>query len=500
MSIAFQQGIVQYPIIGNDQQFLSVAGSYVTMNCASGITEITFAHLHKNYSFTETTTTVSAWGPFFDTEVWLYWDIDLISGARTFGHTAVRPVYGILAPINPEDNQHWFDSQNKRMMVFSNGRWITKIRVFACKKIDSTFYPMGTDMVMPFAGTQVGLISTSVEPGYIIADNAGNPIKKTDGTFFTTTDTFVINGSPVKAFSLEGTLQYAQATENISSYQVVKYSNFGQVSLALYDDVQNVLLGITTTDIPVDGEGPITLQGVISNPTWNWTIPGAPLWVHPSVPGLLTEVDPITDINIPRSVAKVPVARVLTATSIYFSQGLGGKGDQGVKGDAGTGGNYVPIEGATLTGFVTAHADPVLPMHIATKQYVDGSSAATMFFPNITSSFAQTPVSGSNIYPTTLGADNSGHHRVILDGPVDIYIGAPDIDFPEGFVYTIINSTDTGRWLRGYGNTSLALSMGTPAIFIPPFNSLTIVKHGSFRLLSATYDIDGRLFDDPGPV
>lgn len=35
----------------------------------------------------------------------------------------------------------------------------------------------------------------------------------------------------------------------------------------------------------------------------------------------------------------------------------------------------LPLAGGTMTGFITAHADPTLPLHVATKRYVDAADA-----------------------------------------------------------------------------------------------------------------------------
>ena len=43
---------------------------------------------------------------------------------------------------------------------------------------------------------------------------------------------------------------------------------------------------------------------------------------------------------------------------------------------AATGGNFLPVEGGTLTGFLTLHADPTAALHASTKQYVDNKVAA----------------------------------------------------------------------------------------------------------------------------
>jgi len=59
----------------------------------------------------------------------------------------------------------------------------------------------------------------------------------------------------------------------------------GKVDLAQYDDIGNTVLGILTEDLLYDEVGSIIIQGVITNPDWNWTtgttpVPvGSELWV-----------------------------------------------------------------------------------------------------------------------------------------------------------------------------------------------------------------------------
>lgn len=68
---------------------------------------------------------------------------------------------------------------------------------------------------------------------------------------------------------LDATVVTGTALETMAKYQVVKFSDFGQLNLATYDDLQ------TST---------------IVNPDWNWSTVGAPLWVAND--GTLTETDP----------------------------------------------------------------------------------------------------------------------------------------------------------------------------------------------------------------
>jgi len=81
--------------------------------------------------------------------------------------------------------------------------------------------------------------------------------------------------------------------------------------------------------------GTLCVQGVITNPEWNWQTVGAPLWIHGSIPGLLTETNPYIENPTLHKNGQVAVGRVISPTSIFFDQGLGGKGDRGDSGDPG---------------------------------------------------------------------------------------------------------------------------------------------------------------------
>jgi hypothetical protein len=88
-----------------------------------------------------------------------------------------------------------------------------------------------------------------------------------------------------------------------------------------------VLTAITLEDIPVNSTGQLCIQGVVVNPIWNFTTVGAQLWVLES--GELIDIDPHLTDPILYPVEKVAIARVISPTSIYFTQGLGAKGDSG---------------------------------------------------------------------------------------------------------------------------------------------------------------------------
>lgn len=346
MIIDFQQGIITYPASGSIQRFLGYSGGYVTLRATDGQTDLSFAHGSENYLHTESTDVPQAWGPIEpSTDAWLYFDLDLLTATRTFGITYVQPGYGDAAPSAPVADQHWFDTSSRKMMVYRGGKWINKVRLFACKINNGIFSPLGSNTAMPYAGTQVGITAAGIITGRIIVDDTGAPIRRQNGLLFTTEDEFFVNGSPINTIRLESNVLNGTAKENIARYQVVKFTEFGKVNLATYDDEQTTAIAMSMEDINQGQPGTLCMQGVITNSQWSWASVGAALWVHGSIPGLLVEYDPHVVDAAMYPVGKPPVARVLTPTSIFFDQGLGGKGDKGDQSSA-----LVPLATTTIFG------------------------------------------------------------------------------------------------------------------------------------------------------
>jgi hypothetical protein len=171
MKIDFRQGIVTYPVSSNNQVFLSKVGSYVNLQTANGRTDVAFAFGSENYILSETTDVNNAWGPLLpNTNYWLYWDIDLLSAARTFGFTLLAPIVSSIQPSGI-NNQHWFNLTDNKMYVYQSGQWRAVLRVFAALVNNSIFTNLGSGLIgRPFAGSQVGLNTPNVHIGRITVD------------------------------------------------------------------------------------------------------------------------------------------------------------------------------------------------------------------------------------------------------------------------------------------------------------------------------------------
>ncbi len=356
MKIDFRQGIVTYPeVAGTGQAFLQVTGggTDVDLLTGSGQTTVAFAQRNADYLHIETSPVTSAWsGISVGTTTWLFWDIDTQTGVRTFGQTIVQPVSQSTEPATLTADLHWFDTSTVTMRVYDGTTFIERIRVFAARIESTTLFPVGTNAQTPYAGTQAGINQTTFAgqilfaeglpviisvsgvftPGQILVGSpprvAANPFARVY-TFATTETAFLMGGSQkVNSIRLESDVTTATVTQNIAAYDVVKYSGFGTIEPAGYNDIDTTTLGIVVDGHAINEIATVILQGVIANEAWSWTTIGAELFILQN--GDLTETDPNLSTPSLFPVSKPPVARVLSRTEIIFMQGLGKIGPRGL--------------------------------------------------------------------------------------------------------------------------------------------------------------------------
>lgn len=243
----------------------------------------------------------------------------------------------------------WFNTSNNRFYEYTGSTWAERIRVFAAKLYNISFSPLGTYSPPNFTGTQVGIMNTTRRSGRVLFTDSAVPIKRDDGTFITTEDQLFANASRVDALRLESNVARAEASMNLAAFQVVGWTAEGVISSANYDmvgrgdpgdplppDDETTVLGILCEPLLTGETGAVIVQGVVTNPDWNWlnvTRVGGPLWVSDN--GTLVPQDPHFTNTLTYPIGRVPVARVLARDTIVFEQGLGGKGDRGPGGGGG---------------------------------------------------------------------------------------------------------------------------------------------------------------------
>lgn len=333
MRVPYRQGLLQY-----QENFLQKIGTGVILSTTNEPFVGTVSYKNNEYLFIEPKkqSIIVPWNNLPEnTRCWLYVDIDKNSGQRTFGYTTVDPIIGHSAPVIPNDglpdDLHWFDMSTFTMKVWkqtdpnnpTQGYWLEKIRLFVAEITES-----GSVIPKP-KQSQIG-INGDFKSGRILFDGTGKVVKKADKSFFTTEDQWFVDGSNIQTCRLELDVYSVYAGENIPKFHVVKITDFDEVRLANYEDIGNNAIAIATED-GLQGELiNISFQGAITNPDWNWTTPGAPLWIDTA--GELTLIDPHSQDSFRQK--QVPVARVISPNTIFFQQGLGGVGPRGPMGSS----------------------------------------------------------------------------------------------------------------------------------------------------------------------
>ena len=307
MIITFRQGIVQQASSGGSPTFLSLVGTSVNLIASSANpTIIDFSQGQSDYLFQETADITSAWaGPFTSSaNAWLYWDINMLSGVRTFGSTLYLPIVGSTPPSQSTTNgttfttlqidQHWFDAANALMKVWNGSSWTVVVRCFAGSIIAGALVQNGV-------GSQVGISAVQVNAGYLLYDEDNNPIKKYQpsnlGEFITTASPLASQFSKNQNYRLETTIQTAAAQSTIPQWTAICYTGPAQIGAASCNNVAQSAIGIVTQPAFSNQFVDFVVSGYIYDPlgAFNTTqtfVEGQLVFVDPS--GKLTTTPPVS--------------------------------------------------------------------------------------------------------------------------------------------------------------------------------------------------------------
>lgn len=276
MIIQFRQGIISAQ---TDNAFLELVSGKVNINVDIERLDVAFAYTTHDYLFTEAEQVIGAWGPFPSNQTaYLYWDIDLVTGVRTFGTTNVAPSFGTTLPSNPLVNQHYFDYNDKKMKVWTGVQWAEKLRVFAGSVQNNSILTPNS------LGTQVGL-NGQVAIGYILFDSNNQPLRVTDRSgryyFLTTEDQVHTQQDIHNAYKIDSLLMDGKAIEPIPTYHCVTWKGPKQLGVASYVDYARPCVGISVEPFGINEIKKFVTKGFLTNYNfWNWTQPpNTPLWV-----------------------------------------------------------------------------------------------------------------------------------------------------------------------------------------------------------------------------
>lgn len=364
----------------------------------------------------------SAWGPFNISNVsnWLLADIDLMTGALTFGSTTMFPVSQSSEPVNPASGQHWFDTSTVTMKVWDGSLWKSHIRLFIGSVINASAISYMQ------LGSQVG-IQEEVDIGHILFDEANLPIRKSNGVFYTTdTESTVRFSGSSTAVKFDQNMLVMSAIEPIAAMSLINVCGPNQMRLA--DMHGRNAIGLVETDIISGSNAEVVFRGLVSSSDWSevtepsvtqfqsslagsnlWlTTNGKYSWYRPTIEKaqrigtiinessifLSIESDSavidIVDNSSPVTVAaplsqntdsSIPVISILPATTTRngYMQADDKVAIESLKtahmniadAIADSLSRKFDISGGTIFGPTAITVNPTLPSHIATKEYVD---------------------------------------------------------------------------------------------------------------------------------
>lgn len=283
MKFNFRQGIQHSPMTVGHPDFLTYASGNDTITLSIGIDLVraTAAWHDVNYLIEERETSVNAWGPMIWDPLWgtnpgsftsyLYWDINLASGALSKGFTHLLPAIETVAPISPSLGQHWFDTSLNVMKVWDGVRWNQKIRVFAASYDGGTHVITEQDL-----GSQVGIFVNGTQEtwfnhGYILFGIDQKAIKNSDGSMVTTAVPLnTYHGSFSSPIRLELSNSLALASESIPAFSAIASVGNGTVRLANGANLNNRPIGITLVPYITGDAVDIVFNGIVYNDQWAW--------------------------------------------------------------------------------------------------------------------------------------------------------------------------------------------------------------------------------------
>ena len=267
MRLSFRQGIARYQTDASSNpiflQRSSGGGNFVDLIVSPDPTMIAFAHRDSNYLVEELKSVINAWGPITTQTTYLFWDINLLTGAITRGITLFPPMYTGTPTSSPVIDQHWYDTTENVMRVWSGIKWVEKIRVF------SGYVTSGAILHPYRIGSQAGIIG-DFDGGNIILDSYNKPLRQSNGTFVTSSTDLIISNNSAKKVKFETEVLNGMATEPIPKFTFVQMRAGRQIVTGRSTDYMSRVAGIVTEDLDFNEVGYVVSGGLIRNEQWNF--------------------------------------------------------------------------------------------------------------------------------------------------------------------------------------------------------------------------------------
>jgi PKD repeat protein len=455
VKLSFRQGIARYQTdVSSNPVFIqrsAGAGNFIDLIVSPDPTIIVFSHHEANYIVEESKSISSAWGPINNTQTtYLFWDINLLTGAVTRGTTLFPPMYTGTPPSSPIVDQHWYDTTENVMFVWNGSKWIEKIRVFAG-------YITSAAIIHPYRiGSQAGVLG-DFEGGNIILDAYNKPLRQSDGTFVTSSTDLIISNNSAKKVKFETEVLNGMAAEPIPKFTLVQMRAGRQIVTGRSGDFMSRIAGIVTEDLYQSEVGYVIPDGLIRNEQWNFPSNkvNRPVFCGPN--GEVTTAPPQTGV-------------CQICGYVYDTDAI-----------------YMNIMAPIILDDIYSNLPPIIPP--------PPLSPIANFFTTTTTGnapFSVTFTSTSLGSPTTLEWDFTNDGKVDASGPTATYV------FQTAGIYNVrlraINVFGQDDEIKtGYivvtpsiepgGFTNLGIKLGGPA---------QILRNGTFQI-SVTVSNDGHL-------
>jgi hypothetical protein len=305
MLINFRQGI-----INAQANFLQLVNGAVNIYVNVDKVDLAFAYGSHNYLFTESQQVNGAWTNLPTTSTaYLYWDINIVTGARTYGFTTVAPSFGSAFPTSPVINQHYFNFSTNKMYYWSGVTWTEVLRVFAGTVQNNAILNAYS------TGSQVNLYG-NYNIGYILFSQQNIALRVQDASntyyFLTTEDQIYTQKDQFNAYKIDALLMDGKALEPIPAFSCVTWKGPKQLGLASYVNYQYPCVGIA---VEVSGVGDVkqfVTKGFITNyGNWNFTqAPNTDLFVGQN--GEITT-------TVPQQYSLQKIGHIVSPNTIYVN-------------------------------------------------------------------------------------------------------------------------------------------------------------------------------------
>jgi hypothetical protein len=274
MLLNFRQGVVRgEKNLNGTPRYLAMSPSGVDVVVDQAYLILALSHGTTNYLLQETRSVAGAWpSPFPSGTAYLYVDLSLQTGVRTFGYTRRRPSTGFTEPPNAGEGDHWFNASTNTMMLrLASGKWIPKVRLFLGEVSN------GATLLTYGFGSSVGMQSpsASIPAGFILYDDELKPVRKADpsgfGQFLTTETPLASQLMRMANYRIETGVQTAIARNYIPRWSPVCYVGPNVIDIARNVSPDFPCVGIADEEIGAGDVAAFITAGYAQDADWDWT-------------------------------------------------------------------------------------------------------------------------------------------------------------------------------------------------------------------------------------